>query len=71
MRGDERVREPGALMRCPQPGGVTLSNSVALNHSVRDAGRFVPVQLRAGLRGRRTVSHGLLLQSLLRTLLQL
>ena len=24
-------------MRCPQPGGVTLFNSVALNHSVRDA----------------------------------
>ena len=36
--GAEQRALQGALMRCPQPGGVTLFNSVTLNHSVRDAG---------------------------------
>ena len=33
----QQAMHDGALMHCPQPGGVTLFNSVALNHSVRDA----------------------------------
>ena len=41
QRQDLRLRRAGrggALMRCPKPGGVTVCNSIALNHSVRDAG---------------------------------